>query len=319
MSQPEDNDEMQWIELDDVVDEEMLTRATAGSEGDNKSVDKTPGFNDNAFARWNKVPMRMFRDAQQQQQEAPRASRPSIARNYNQRSHAESSPFRGRAVDRSRSHLEFGGMDAMLTPTTLPSTAMGMLAASPILFPQRNNPPITTANATDPADALPNIPHLDLCSDGHRKITRREKRDKKARRTALHAALLANKAVASPLSPEGTEPNGQSSAERSPSSAELPQVSVSNPSPIHSRTPSTSAANVELVRPTRPGSPSPEKRQSGASFLQAGPIAPLSATIHASNALPPSSAAQTPLFSPLFGGAPPPEGLEEPDRDSFAI
>ena len=291
--------------------------------GDDGSKDANAGINTSAIARWNKVPMGTFRDGQQQQQRPTdpfsgaspflREMRRGVTGNRNAR--LESSPFRGQAIDRSRPGVS--GIDSMLIPTTLPGSAGGVLSHSPILFPTTRE---GAADAQQPA--LARVPTFDLQSEGSRKVTRREKREKKARKDALRTALLTGRQNATvPSTPVARSEIG--SAPTSPTTLSVPHLSFSSASPMHSADVSAPATAESLPQnPLRSGSPSPSKARPVAQ-LQAGPIAAATAPTSQfpnlappATEAPPSSAVRAPLYSPLFGGiAPPPGFSDDPDDD----
>ncbi len=226
-------------------------------------------------------------------------------------------------------------IDAMLTPVTMPGLSNNALAVSPVLFPQRDAEPKPVDTSTPSSSShgassgsktpLAEVPPLDLQSEGSRKVTRREKRERKARKDALRTALLTGQSLSSiHAASRAGSPTEIATAPGTPTGLEAPpQIAIQTASPR----PATTESAPDVMR--RPSSPTPLSKQrpsptelgAAGSQISAGPAegfpglavntTNVAAEPSGEGSLPPSSAVRAPLYSPLFGGIAPPSGLTD--------
>lgn len=313
--------EEEVMDLDDVMDASLLWRGSISSSPPrdddtpkktspvlraSKRASGTPaspnlaGFNYNAVARWNRIPMGAFRDGQgSASQTHPLGtylltrSRGQREKGHSQRGWTEHSPFRGRSQ----------GDTIHLGP--IPAATRDSFMVSPVLWPVR---PVHGSNYAQTSSGQVARIEPPNGSDHRKMTTRREKREKRARRAAMRAVPTdqANSAATS----GAPSPSGES-----PSSA-LPRLSITDPSPRGSPTPAQkrqASAPIDIVRSTSP---------TYASVAQSSPQQASSlSTSPSSQQQPPSSVFGMPLHSPLFSGLlhPPNLGfrddLEERDEE----
>ena len=244
-----------------------------------KSKSGAPGLNLNAFARWDKIPMGTFRDSQvstgfQTHHQQPLGtflltrSQGSAAQRRQ-----EHSPFRTTS-DAFRNAETFSISPIRANHETNSSNTNGAdrgrsFVISPVLFPTRSGELVTADNTKAPgslfglerSSSLPQGPadaslsrQFSNNSAGPGRITRREKRERKARRAALLAAQAEVDDAASVVSAR-SEP----SRSPIPSTPQLPKVSLQGAEQDGSESPASALPKMRITdaSPTPRGSPAP--------------------------------------------------------------
>jgi hypothetical protein len=324
------------MELDDVLDASMLWRgshsssppasvAATGMEDDQKTpvvrAAKRPsntstatstspaGLNLNAFARWHRIPMGAFRDGQgagsSSMAQQPlgsflltRSSRADQSQSSRKsKANQNHSPFRGRGEGDS---IHLGAAPLHHGPSGLSDA----FAVSPVLWPTKHG---SKEEGHDNAAIWYTPKVVPQESQGKLMTTKREKRQKRARKAALKAAL------------QGVDGETSPSVLDSPATA-MPRLSIADDtSPLMN-----TKASLPALQST--STSMPMDIPSTTATLDSHPISHSMLSTSGSNGSlqqPPSSVFGVPLHSPLFSGImdPPNLGFRDDleDRDGLTI
>lgn len=224
----------------------MRKASNAGAAA--SSPDKSTGLNLNAVARWHRIPMGAFRDGQVTASHAGSSS--NVMANQQQplgsflltrargggqhggkngassRSQAEHSPFRGRTRGDS---IHLGQAPKM-------TTMRDAFIVSPVLWPSNSNGQALSGAQLGAHHQINQVGQGQIGANDTRKMTtRREKRERKARRAALKSTLesAATEDLPDPSaqSPSNQASNTGSAALLDSPSTALPRLSITDASP----------------------------------------------------------------------------------------